>query len=152
MHHPRLPVFLAALALAGCAPRLPEPAAQPTPVAEARVSNIADVPAPAAGAMTRSTLHETARTVTHVLRLAPGSEIPTHHHPFFDETFFVERGSLLVQLNGQPRELGAGDLVVIAAGTVVSGRNTGTGEARVVVVFSNTGRLGPLTVPGHPQH
>jgi quercetin dioxygenase-like cupin family protein len=102
--------------------------------------------------MTRATLHESARTVTHVLRLAPGAEIPVHHHPFFDETFIVERGSLLIELNGQPHALGAGDVAVIPARTVIAGRNTGTEEARVVVVFSNTGQLGPLTVPGHPQH
>lgn len=155
MNPTRLLILLSGLALPGCAPTLPPPAAHPAhpvPTAEPRVSNISDAPAPAAGAMTRATFHEGTRTVTHVLRLAPGAEIPLHHHPFFDETFIVERGSLRMELNGRAHQLRAGDVVVIAAGTVITGRNVGAEEARVVVVFSNTGQPGPLTVPGHPKH
>jgi quercetin dioxygenase-like cupin family protein len=97
-------------------------------------------------------VHESERTVTQVLRLAPGAEIAEHHHPFFDESFIVERGNLRIRLNDQVYELSAGAVVFIPAGTVISGQNTGGEEARVVVVFSNIGHPGPLTVPGHPQH
>lgn len=122
------------------------------PAATVRLGNTADAAAPASGALTRTTVHESERTVTQVLRLAPGAEIAEHHHPFFDESFIVERGSISIRLDGQAYELGAGAVVFIPAGTVIAGSNTGAQEARVVAVFSNIGRPGPLTVPGHPEH
>lgn len=149
---PRIALLAVALAATACARPAPAPAPAPTPLVEPRVSSVLETPAPAAGQMTRTTLHETERTATQVLRLAPGATIPEHHHPFFDESFIVERGSVAVQLNGRTHQLRAGDVAVIPAGTVISGGNQGAEEARVVVVFSNTGRPGPLTVPGHPQH
>jgi quercetin dioxygenase-like cupin family protein len=102
--------------------------------------------------MTRTTLSETERSVVQVLRLSPNAEIAEHHHPFYDENFVVEQGSLRAILNGTTYELHAGDVVVIPAGTVIRGRNTGNQEARVVVVFTNTGKAGPLTVAGSPKH
>lgn len=146
----RTALLAVAVSAAACAP--PSPVPVPAPPVEPRVSNVLQTPAPAAGQMTRTTLHETERTTTQVLRLAPAAVIAEHHHPFFDESFVVERGSVTVRLNGRVHQLRAGDVAVIPAGTVISGANQGTEEARVVVVFSNTGRPGPLTVPGHPQH
>lgn len=143
--------LIAVLACAACA----SAASPPLPleaVAAVRLSNTADAAAPAPGTLTRTTVHEGPRTVVQVLRLAPGAEIAEHHHPFFDESFIVERGNLSIRLTSQRHELGAGAVVFIPAGTVITGRNTGAQEARVVVVFSNIGRPGPLTVPGHPQH
>jgi quercetin dioxygenase-like cupin family protein len=137
--------------LAACAPP-PSPASVPVPAAAVRLANMADAAVPAPGALTRTTVHESERTVTQVLRLAPGAEIAQHHHPFFDESFILERGSVRVRLNDQVHEISAGAVVFIPAGTVIAGQNTGSEEARVVVVFSNIGRRGPLTVPGHPRH
>ncbi len=107
---------------------------------------------PAPGAVTRTTVYESPRTVTQVLRLAPGARIAEHHHPFYDETFLIQQGRIRVLLDGRPHDLRAGDFVVMPAGTVVSGQNTGEDEARVVVAFSNTGKAGPLSVPGSPHH
>src|SRR6266516_4746608 len=103
-------------------------------------------PAPQAGALTRTTVHESSRTVVQVLRLAPNAEIPEHHHPVFDENMILEQGSVTAVLNGTTYELHAGDIVVIPAGTVIRGRNTGNQEARLVVVFSSTGKAGSLSV------
>jgi quercetin dioxygenase-like cupin family protein len=144
--------LLAILGGTACAPAHRPSAALPAAAATVRLSNTADAETPAPGALTRTTVYESARTVTQVLRLAPGAEIAEHHHPFFDESFIVERGRLRVRLNDLVHELGPGAVVFIPAGTVIAGQNVGTEEARVVVVFSNTGRPGPLTVPGHPQH
>ena len=108
--------------------------------------------APAAGAVTRTTVYESPRTVTQVLRLAPGARIAEHHHPSYDETFLVQQGRLTLSLNGKSYDLGAGDFVVMPAGTVISGSNAGDQEARVVVAFSNTGSSGPLSVAGSPHH
>ncbi len=101
--------------------------------------------------MTRTTIHESARTVVQVLRLAPDAQIAEHHHPYFDENMIVEQGSVRAVLSGTTYELHAGDVVVIPAGTVIQGRNTGGQEARLVVVFSSTGKTGPLSVPGMPH-
>jgi len=101
--------------------------------------------------MTRTTVHESSRTVVQVLRLAPNAEIAEHHHPVFDENMILEQGSVSAVLNGTNYELHAGDIVVIPAGTVIRGRNTGNQEARVVVVFSSTGKAGPLSVAGPPH-
>lgn len=140
------------LSVSACVPQVPQPTAEPAPLAVPRVSSTSQASAPAPGTVTRTTVHESPRTVTHILRLAAGAEISEHHHPFFDETFIVQQGSLQVRLNGQPYELVAGSVLVIPAGTVIGGRNSGAGEAVAVVVFSNIGRAGSLTVPGHPAH
>ena len=126
----------------------------PTVVAqpEIRVLSSSLGAAPAAGAVTRTTVYENPRTVTQVLRLAPGARIAEHHHPSYDETFLVQQGRLTLSLNGKSYDLGAGDFVVMPAGTVIAGTNAGDGEARVVVAFSNTGSSGPLSVPGAPHH
>jgi quercetin dioxygenase-like cupin family protein len=152
MHRFHVTSLLAVLAFAACVPSPPPSASVPVPAASVRLGNTADVAMPAPETLTRTTVHESERTVTQILRLAPGAEIAEHHHPFFDESFIVERGSLRIRLNDQVHELSAGAVVFIPAGTVIAGRNTGADEARVVVVFSNIGRPGPLTVPGHPQH
>jgi len=144
--------LLAMLSGAACAPSPPSAASVPAPAAAVRLSNTAEAAVPAPGTLTRTTVHESERTVTQVLRLAPEAQIDEHHHPFFDETFIVERGSLRVRLDDQVHELSAGAVVFIPAGTVIAGQNTGAEEARVIVVFSNTGQPGPLTVPGHPRH
>jgi len=126
-----------------------EPAAPPMPV---RVSNTGQASAPQVGAMTRTTLSETPHSVVQVLRISPDGEIAEHYHPFYDENFVVEQGSLRAVLNGTSYELHAGDVVVIPAGSVIRGRNTGNQEARIVVVFSNVGKPGPLSVSGSPRH
>lgn len=137
--------------LAACAP-VPRPPAPPPPPAEIRVANTSLGAEPAAGAVTRTTVYESPRTVTQVLRLASTARIAEHHHPFFDETFLIQQGRVTLVLNGKSYDLRAGDFVVIPAGTVISGRNAEEREARVVVAFSNTGSTGPLSVAGSPSH
>lgn len=145
-------------ALAACAPT---PAAVPGPAASApaaqapgapRVLGVGAAEAPAAGAVATTVLSESPTSVSRVMRLAPGAVIPEHHHPVHDETFFVHQGAVAATLDGREHSLRAGDLVHIPAGTVIAGRNAGPAEAVLVVVFSSTGRPGPLTAPGHPQH
>jgi quercetin dioxygenase-like cupin family protein len=129
----------------------PGPAPSPTR-AEIRVMSSSLGEVPAAGAVTRTTVYETARAVTQVLRLAPGARIAEHHHPSYDETFMVHQGRLTLVLNGKTLELSAGEFVVMPAGTVIAGINAGTQEVHAVVAFSNNGSPGPLTVPGSPHH
>jgi quercetin dioxygenase-like cupin family protein len=131
------------------AQQTPTPAATP---AEIRVMSSSLGAAPAAGAVTRTTVYESPRTVTQVLRLAPGAHIAEHHHPSYDETFMVQQGHLTLTLNGRNYDLNAGEFVVMPAGTDISGVNAGDQEARVVVAFSNNGTIGPLSVAGPPHH
>ena len=123
-------------------------------VTERRPSTIMNVNATspaAASQVARVTVYEDARTVTQILRLAPNAEIAEHHHPHFNETVFVHSGTLQITLNGDTRRLVAGDVAFIPAGTTIKGRNNDAQEAQVVVVFSNVGTPGPLTVPGAPR-
>jgi quercetin dioxygenase-like cupin family protein len=151
-----LPLFLV---LAACAPSAP--ASGPTPAAQAsaaqppatpRVLTVSDAQAPAAGTVATSVLHESPTAVSRIMRLAPGAQIPEHHHPAHDESFFVHQGTVTAVLNGQEHTVRAGGLVHIPAGTVIVGRNPGSEEAVVVVVFSSNGTGGPLTVAGRPPH
>jgi quercetin dioxygenase-like cupin family protein len=151
-----LPLFLV---LAACAPSAPgsPPAPSPAagsaqPAATPRVLTVSDAQAPAAGTVATSVLHESPTAVSRIMWLAPGAQIPEHHHPAHDETFFVHQGTVTAVLNGQEHTVRAGGLVHIPAGTVIVGRNPGSGEAVVVVVFSGNGTGGPLTVAGRPHH
>lgn len=117
-----------------------------------QVLNAAAAEAPAAGAVATTALYESPSAVTRIMRMAPGSEIPEHYHPVHDEALFVHRGTVTAVLNGQEHTVQAGDVVQIPAGTTIVGRNSGTEEAVVIVVFSGTGAGGPLTVPGRPHH
>jgi quercetin dioxygenase-like cupin family protein len=145
-------LFAAGVGSIGACATAQQPPATAVPPSEIRVMSSSLGTNPAAGAVTRTTVYESPRTVTQVLRLAPGARIAEHHHPAYDETFLVQQGHLALSLNGKSYDLGAGDFVVMPAGTVISGSNTGAQEARVVVAFSNTGLSGPLSVAGSPRH
>lgn len=136
----------------GACATVPQPSAAPLIRPEIRVMSSSLGETPAADAVTRTTVHESPRTVTQVLRIAPGARIAEHHHPSYDETFLVQQGRLTLVLDGKSYELGAGDFVVMPAGTVIAGTNAGEQEARAVVAFSNNGSSGPLSVPGSPHH
>lgn len=147
------------LVLAACAPPAPGSPPAPAPAAVSaqppaapRVLTVSAAQAPAAGAVATSVLHESPTTVSRIMRLAPGAQIPEHHHPAHDESFFVHQGTVTAVLNGQEHTVRAGGLVHIPAGTVIVGRNPGSEEAVVVVVFSSNGTGGPLTVAGRPHH
>ncbi len=142
-------VLVSMLPACAPAPKLPAPVTAPAGI---RVLNTSAGTEPGPGGVTRTTVYESPRTVTQVLRLAPTARIAEHHHPVFDETFLVQQGQVTLVLNGKSYDLRAGDFVVMPAGTVITGRNAEQQEARVVVAFSNTGSAGPLSVAGSPNH
>ena len=146
---PRYPLALVFAATA-CSRGVSLPS--PDPVSAPIVGKTLSAPVPAAGAVTRTTMYEGKRTVTQVLRLGRNAAVALHHHPVFDETFVVTQGRVALTLNGATHEIGAGEFVVMPAGTVITGRNAGTGEAIGVVTFSSTGKAGALSVPGAPTH
>lgn len=120
------------------------------PAGAPRVVRMTEVQTPTGGGMTQETVHEGERMVSRIMRLSPGAAIAEHHHPSFEETFVVQSGSVQLSLDDKVHELQAGDVVYIPAGTVISGKNGGRGEAVVIVTWANNGRSGPLTVSGRP--
>ena len=116
-----------------------------------RVFNTKSVKEPEKAAAEMVNLYESDHMVTRVLRLALGATIKEHHHPFFDETFFVHAGSLKMVLDDKEHELRSGDTVIMPAGTIIAGTNTGSEEAVVVIVWANIGKKGPLFVHGRPD-
>lgn len=117
-----------------------------------RVFNVKSVKEPGKAAAELVDIHESEHMVSRVMRLSPGAAIKEHHHPSFDETFFVHAGSLTMRLDDKEHELRAGDTVIMPAGTVISGTNTGNDEAVLVIVWANIGKQGPLFVHGRPDH
>ena len=139
------------IAVAACSTAPVQPAATTMP-SQIIVGKTMAAPAPASGAVTRTTVYQSDRTVAQVLRLAPGSTIALHHHPFYDESFVVTEGQITLELNGTAYVANAGEFIVMPAGTVITGRNSGSIEAKAVVTFSSTGKAGPLSVSGAPTH
>ena len=117
-----------------------------------RVFNVKSVKEPRKAAAELVDIHESEHMVSRVMRLAPGAAIQEHYHPNFDETFFVHAGTLKLLLDDEEHEVKAGDTVIMPAGTIISGTNTGTDEAVLVIVWANIGKQGPLFVHGRPEH
>ena len=117
-----------------------------------RVFNTKSVKEPGKAAAELVDLHESDHMVTRVMRVAPGASIKEHHHPFFDETFFVHAGTIKMMLDDKEHALRPGDTVIMPAGTIISGTITGDEEAVLVIVWANVGKKGPLMVHGRPEH
>ncbi len=64
---------------------------------------------------------------------------PVHIHPASDETFIVQFGTLLVYLDGEVAELGAGDLVHIRRGTRHSFASPPSSPARFLTLHTPGG-------------
>jgi quercetin dioxygenase-like cupin family protein len=151
----RLAVPALFLVLTACAVSPITPSGTPVPVTAPMpitVGKTSAVPAPGSGAVTRTTVYQTNRTVAQVLRLAPGSVIALHHHPFYDESFVVTQGAITLNLNGSDYLVNSGEFIVMPAGTIITGHNSGSIEAAAVVTFSSTGVAGALSVPGASSH
>ena len=128
-----------------------QPAAPPL-AAPPQIVRIGDVAPPESGRLTDKTFVNGPHMVARLMRLAPGAVIAEHHHPHFEETFVVRRGEVELTLSNVRHRVGAGEVVYMPAGTVIAGRNSGAGEAVVVVTWARNGEPGPLTVPGAPSH
>jgi quercetin dioxygenase-like cupin family protein len=117
-----------------------------------RVFNVKSVKEPAKAAAELVDIHESEHMVSRMMRLSSGAAIKEHYHPNFDETFFVHAGTLKLLLDDKEHEVRAGDAVIMPAGTIISGTNTGNDEAVLVIVWANIGKKGPLFVHGRPEH
>jgi mannose-6-phosphate isomerase-like protein (cupin superfamily) len=68
---------------------------------------------------------------------AAADEGPTlHSHPY-SETFLIQRGSARFEIDGREIEAGAGEVVVVAAGTVHAFRALGPGRLQLVAIHAS---------------
>ncbi len=67
--------------------------------------------------------------------VAPGSAIPAHSHPDYDEVLFVHQGKGLAMLGSQQRIVTAGATIYIPPKTRISLKNTGSQTLKVFFVF-----------------
>ena len=70
----------------------------------------------------------------------PGGPPPRHFHPEQDERFEVVEGTVKVELDGEVRELGAGDSIEIPRGAVHRLWNPAQGDARAIWRTTPAGR------------
>ncbi|WP_018681545.1 cupin domain-containing protein [Actinokineospora enzanensis] len=81
-----------------------------------------------------------------VATLLPGESIAEHYHPYSEEFVYVTRGTLTVDLDGEPVVLGVDEAVLIPVDTRHRLRNNGTEEVRAVF---HLGPLAPRPELGH---
>ncbi|WFB11021.1 cupin domain-containing protein [Streptomyces sp. LX-29] len=67
-----------------------------------------------------------------VAGIQPGDYVAEHYHPYSEEFVFVVQGSLVVDLDGTPRELHADQGLMVPIGVRHRFRNVGPVPARVV--------------------
>jgi len=66
-------------------------------------------------------------------------------HPDNDQVLIFTDGSVRAEVGGETRDVGAGDLVVVPAGTEHNFTNTGSGPVRLLTVYGPPGHA-PDTV------
>jgi len=68
-----------------------------------------------------------------------GGGPPPHFHRREDESFYLQEGTLTLQAGGQTLNASPGDFVHIPRGTVHSFKNTGDGNAKMLMVATPAG-------------
>ena len=94
---------------------------------------------------------DTEHLVSVFIHLAPGAEIPEHHHPVYHENIVVLSGELSLWLDDEKYTIRAGDIVYVPAGTIMRGKNEGDTDFTAAATFASIGKEGPLMVPGRPE-
>ena len=71
--------------------------------------------------------------------VVPGGGNPPHIHHREEECFYMQEGTLTVQVGGQTQTVSAGDFVRLPRGIVHSFENTGDMDAKVLLVVAPAG-------------
>lgn len=100
---------------------------------------------------TSTRLVDADHLVSIFIHLAPGAEIPEHHHPVYHENIVVLSGELSLWLDDEKYTIRAGDIVYVPAGTIMRGKNEGDTDFTAAATFASIGKEGPLMVPGRPE-
>jgi len=72
----------------------------------------------------------------------PGGGTPPHFHRREEETFYVQQGTVAVQVGGKTFQASPGDCVYLPRGIMHCFRNTGTMEAKFLVLVTPAGLEG----------
>ena len=83
----------------------------------------------------RTVLQTGQHTQVVAMTLRPGEDIGAEVHPDNDQVLVFTEGSVRAEVAGETRDVGAGDLVVVPAGTEHNFTNTGSGPVRLLTVY-----------------
>ncbi|HEU4912597.1 MAG TPA: cupin domain-containing protein [Actinomycetes bacterium] len=83
----------------------------------------------------RTVLHTGKHTQVVAMTLQPGEDIGAEVHPDNDQVLVFTDGTARAEVAGETRELSAGDLVVVPAGTEHNFTNTGSGKLRLITIY-----------------
>ena len=83
----------------------------------------------------RTVLQTGQHTQVVAMTLQPGEDIGAEVHPDNDQVLIFTEGSVRAEVAGETRDVGAGDLVVVPAGTEHNVTNTGSGPVRLLTVY-----------------
>jgi mannose-6-phosphate isomerase-like protein (cupin superfamily) len=83
----------------------------------------------------RTVLQTGQHTQVVAMTLQPGEDIGAEVHPDNDQVLIFTEGRLRAEVGGETRDVGAGDLVVVPAGTEHNFTNTGSGPVRLLTVY-----------------
>jgi mannose-6-phosphate isomerase-like protein (cupin superfamily) len=83
----------------------------------------------------RTVLHTGEHTLVVAMTLQPGEDIGAEVHPDNDQVLLFTHGTARADVAGETREVTAGDLVVVPAGTEHNFTNTGDGLLRLLTVY-----------------
>ena len=70
-----------------------------------------------------------------VMTLQPGEDIGAEVHPDNDQVLIFTEGTARAEVGGEQHDVGAGDLVVVPAGTRHNFTNTGSGVLRLLTIY-----------------
>jgi mannose-6-phosphate isomerase-like protein (cupin superfamily) len=83
----------------------------------------------------RTVLQTGEHTQVVAMTLQPGEDIGAEVHPDNDQVLIFTQGSVRAEVGGVSRDIGAGGLVVVPAGTEHNFTNTGSGLVRLLTVY-----------------
>ena len=83
----------------------------------------------------RTVLQTGEHTQVVAMTLQAGEDIGAEVHPDNDQVLIFTDGSVRAEVGGESRDVGAGDLVVVPAGTEHNFTNTGSGLVRLLTIY-----------------
>ncbi len=83
----------------------------------------------------RTVLTTGKHTQVVVMTLQAGEDIGAEVHPDNDQVLIFTEGTARAEVGGESRDVSAGDMVVVPAGTEHNFTNTGAGVLRLVTVY-----------------
>jgi len=83
----------------------------------------------------RTVLDTGPHTQVVAMTLKAGEDIGAEVHPENDQVLIFTEGTAKAEVGGETREVAAGDMVVVPAGTKHNFTNTGSGVLRLVTIY-----------------